>query len=254
MSKRLVVALTALLAAVVLAPASSAAPAAPMAATTAAAADPIIIVAGFQSGAEGGLPLSLRIGATGAKTYTTVASRDSGVGSIVDGAKDLGVLVDEVLAETGASKVDLVGLSMGGLTARQYVKFEGGDAKVDTVVTVVTPNHGTNRATLANTFLGCLNIAACVQMAEGSDFLKALNAGDETHGDVTYFTIRTIWDEVVVPIDSVKLAGASANVLVQDQCPFRFVEHQLSALDGTVADGVNDALAGGPIRLNCWAV
>ncbi|HEY0448849.1 hypothetical protein [Actinophytocola sp.] len=42
-------------------------------------------------------------------------------------------------------------------------------------------------------------------------------------------------------------------MLIQSQCPFRAVAHVGLALDGTVYDGVHDALLGQPIRLNCWA-
>ncbi|WP_109509045.1 esterase/lipase family protein [Nocardioides speluncae] len=229
------------------------APAAPAAVAAAPEVDPVIVVAGFGSPAIGAWPLAKRIGfATGAETYTSVGSRYSGLGSIVDGAKDLAVLVDNVLEETGASQVDLVGISMGGLTARQYIKFEGGDGKVDRIATVVTPNYGTNRASLAE-YLDCVGIAPCKQMAIGSDFLKALNGDDDTYGSATYATFRTNWDEVVVPIDSVKLNSGATNVFYQDHCPFRFTEHLLAALDGAMADGVIDFLKGQEIKLNCWA-
>lgn len=215
--------------------------------------DPVIVIAGFASPAEGGLPLALRLQANGAQIFYTAASANSGTGDIVAGAQSLGTFVDSVLAQTGASKVDLVGLSMGGLTARQYVKFNGGDAKVDSLVTLGSPNYGTNRAALAQ-LLNCLGIVACDQMVPGSAFLNDLNAGDDTIGSVRYTTFRTLWDEVVVPIDNAKLQDGATNVLIQSQCLFRFVEHQLLALDGTVADGVQDALNGGPIQLNCWAL
>lgn len=221
-------------------------------ATADTAPDPVIVIAGFASPDLGGLPLALRIhSATDAKYYTIAGSRGSGTGSIADGATDLSAKVDQVLAETGASKVDLVSLSMGGLTARYYLKNLGGTAKVDTLVQVVPPNHGTNRANLAK-ILSCAGIVACDQMAIGSTFLTALNAGDETPGAVAYSTIRTDWDEVVVPIDSAKLDGAE-NIKVQDQCLLHFVEHQGAALDGVVADGVIDALRHQPIHMNCWA-
>ncbi|AKU18660.1 hypothetical protein VV02_05355 [Luteipulveratus mongoliensis] len=218
-----------------------------------AAANPVIVVAGFSSPAIGGLPLAARLQANGTKAYYTAASRDSGTGDITVGAQDLGVMVDKVLKETGATKVDLVGLSMGSLTSRYYVKSLGGDAKVDHLVTVAGPNYGTNRANWAK-ILNCVGLVSCEQMAIGSDFLNDLNAGSDTIGSVKYTTFRSSWDEVVVPIDNAKLKDGATNILLQDQCPLRFVEHQLSALDGTIADGVMDALANKPVQMNCFAI
>lgn len=214
--------------------------------------DPVIFVGGFAGGPEGGIPMALRFQSVGVELHTIAGARDSGTGDIGVGAQDLAVLVDQVLAETGATKVDLIGFSMGGLTARQYVKFEGGASKVDDLITVASPNYGTNRAGLAM-LLDCAGIVACTQMAPGSDFLNALNEPDDTYGTVTYTTFRSLWDEVVVPIDNAKLQDGATNVLIQDQCPFRFVEHFGATADGAIFDGILDVLAKKPVQLNCWA-
>ncbi|MEV0294718.1 alpha/beta fold hydrolase [Nocardia sp. NPDC050710] len=54
-------------------------------------------------------------------------------------ASELGALVDRVLAATGASKVDLVAHSQGGLVARYFVNETGGEDKVDQVVLLSSP-------------------------------------------------------------------------------------------------------------------
>ena len=51
--------------------------------------------------------------------------------------------VDSILALTGAAKVDIITHSMGALSARYYVKYLGGDGKVDALVTLGGTNHGT---------------------------------------------------------------------------------------------------------------
>ncbi len=58
-------------------------------------------------------------------------------------ARSLGEFVDEVRAETGAGKVDLVCHSMGGLVAAQYLAHEGGRDKVRRWATIATPHRGT---------------------------------------------------------------------------------------------------------------
>ena len=58
-------------------------------------------------------------------------------------AAQLATFVNRVLAATGASKVDLVGHSQGGMMPRYYIKFLGGAAKVHTLVGLAPSNHGT---------------------------------------------------------------------------------------------------------------
>jgi triacylglycerol esterase/lipase EstA (alpha/beta hydrolase family) len=111
--------------------------------------------------------------------------------------------VDAAKKRTGAKKVELLGHSMGGLTARTLVKSLGGDKDVAHVVTYGTPHHGTVLGNLAGWAL-----PSCHEMSLGSDFIKQLNDGDETPGDIKYTSIHCAWDEIVVPGRSVDLAGA----------------------------------------------
>ena len=57
--------------------------------------------------------------------------------------------VDDVLAETGAPSVDLVGYSAGGVVVRIYVADLGGGSHVRRAVTLASPHHGTDLAALA---------------------------------------------------------------------------------------------------------
>ena len=69
-----------------------------------------------------------------------------GTGDIATSAGQLGAFVSTVLASTGASKVDLVGHSQGGMMPRYYLKFLGGAAHVDKLVALAPSNHGTTLA------------------------------------------------------------------------------------------------------------
>jgi triacylglycerol lipase len=91
-------------------------------------------------------------------------------------------------------------------------------------------------------------------MAVGSTFLANLNAGDDTIGAVRYTNLYTALDELVRPVGNAALRDGATNVLIQSQCPLRIVEHVGLALDGTVYSGIQDALAGTRITLNCLAV
>ena len=61
-------------------------------------------------------------------------------------------------------------------------------------------------------------------MMPGSSFLRALNSPDETPGEVSYTSIYTQFDELVQPNSTSRLRGAT-NILEQDLCPGRPVEH-----------------------------
>jgi hypothetical protein len=62
-------------------------------------------------------------------------------GSNLSYAQEIADLVEQVLAQTGAAKVDLVAHSMGALASRLYLK-RGGDAFVRDYVSLAGTNHG----------------------------------------------------------------------------------------------------------------
>jgi len=221
----------------------------------AATSDPVIIVNGTFGPAFFYEPLAARLRHDGYQVFIFELT-NLGTGDIASTARDLKTFADGVRAQTGAAKVDLVGHSQGGLVARQYVKFLGGSSTVDSLVSIGAPHYGTAVANIADFFGAgnCLGIVACQQMAVGSDFLNALNAGDDTIGSVRYTNLYTIYDELVRPVDNAALRDGATNVLIQSQCPFRVLGHIGLALDGTAYDGIHDALRGARIDLNCLAV
>lgn len=160
-----------------------------------------------------------------------------GTGDIRESAKELAAFVDDVLAATGASTVDIVGHSQGGLMPRRYLKFEGGADKVSTLVALGSPNHGTTVFGLA-TLAGMLGLfgftppligQAASQQIAGSRFLAELNAGGDTVPGVDYMSIATRYDEVTTPYESAFLTpgpGADVrNITLQDGCPIDLSDH-----------------------------
>jgi len=155
-----------------------------------------------------------------------------GVGEIRNSAQELSAFVDKVLAATGASEVDMVGHSQGGMMPRYYLKFLGGAAKVHTLVGLSPSNHGTTLDGLftlasffpgANQFTGAL-CPACEEQSAGSAFLNELNAGGDTMPGVEYTVIQTRYDQVVTPYTSAFLSGAN-NILLQNQCVLDLGDH-----------------------------
>jgi len=152
-------------------------------------------------------------------SYNTSQSNVTTAGEVRD-------RVDQILAATGAAKVDIVTHSMGGLSSRYYLKNLGGDAKVDEWVSLGGPNHGTDTARF------CWQ-TSCVEMRPGSSFLNALNSGDETPGAPRYGTWWSPCDEVINPDSSTPLSGA-ANT--QTAC----MSHSNLKEDATVYGQVRD--------------
>ncbi|MEU4418309.1 esterase/lipase family protein [Nocardia salmonicida] len=164
-------------------------------------------------------------------------------------AKQLSAFVDEVLARTGATQVELVGHSQGVVVARQYMRFGGGtdasDAarnKVAGLVSLAGPNSGTTFYGVEQ-LLSALNKAgvpagealaktlgySTIPQGTEREFIHALNAGAQTEPGVAYTAISTRYDELVVPYqNSFLTAGPGATVrsfTIQDGCEIDFVGH-----------------------------
>lgn len=143
-------------------------------------------------------------------------------------------------------KVDILGHSQGGLEPRWALKYWPSlQAKVDDLVMLATPSHGTAWAALPTFSCG-----SCYQMSPLSRFLARLNRGDETPGSVSYTSIYSHTDEIVVPGASGALSGAT-NVSVQSVCLGRLVGHVGIVADRAVLHMVLDAFlnSGGTNRL-----
>lgn len=150
--------------------------------------------------------------------------------------------------------VDVVGHSQGGLQPRWAVKWWPDVlASVDDVVTMGTPNHGTTNAALCTAPFQCP--AAVWQMKQGARFLTAMNAGDETPGAASYTNLFTQFDQAVTPQtpQSTSATAGASNVLLQDVCPGRPVDHVGMAVDAAsfaiVVDALSNAGGADPSRV-----
>ena len=65
---------------------------------------------------------------------------------IARAARDLGEHIDAICAQTGYDRIHVVGHSLGGLIARYLVQRQGGDRRIDTLVTLGTPHRGSRWA------------------------------------------------------------------------------------------------------------
>ena len=128
-----------------------------------------------------------------------------GLDSVAGSANELKSFVNFVLSTTGASKVDLVGHSQGGMMPNYYVKFLGGAPKVHSIVALAPDNHGTTLSglvTLGNQFsqifpplMPFINIMlglaapSFVDQQIGSPFIQQLNSLPDTVPGIDTFYV-----------------------------------------------------------------
>lgn len=115
-----------------------------------------------------------------------------GGNGLEDPAQQLREFVHEVAR---GRPVDLVGFSMGGLVCRYYVQRLGGLDRVERLVTIATPHHGTELARL-------LPNRAGRQMQPGSAFLQDLSRDAAVLRKLEFTTLWTACDLVIIPARS----------------------------------------------------
>lgn len=180
---------------------------------------------------------------------------DRGLGDMQVSAEYVVHALRRIHAETGR-KVAMIGHSQGAGMPRWALKWwPSARAAVADFVLQAGPNHGTAISDPL-TLLAGLGLplpstgglpvplpAAVRQFAPDSLFTTAVNRGDETPGDIDYTNLYTQFDELVQPVSPVPTAALDwqqnnpkvANLLLQDLCPGRFVDH--------VSIGLTDRLA-----------
>src|SRR6201746_1030218 len=137
--------------------------------------DPILFVHGYAPTASRLNTMIGRFEKDGyAKSSLSAYSYNTSQSNKVD-AEEVKSHVESLLKATGATKVDIIAHSMGSLNSRWYIKFLGGEAKVDDWVSLGGPNHGTEFANF------CFS-TSCTEMRIGSKFLGEMNAGDQNPG------------------------------------------------------------------------
>ena len=105
--------------------------------------------------------------------------------------------VDELRHNLGVEKVHILGHSMGGVIARNFLQLRGGAAKIDRCVCLGSPHAGSKLAPFAMTPLGQI-------LVPNSDFLKRLAEAPIPEG-VTMTCIYTSKDNMVLPVESARL-------------------------------------------------
>jgi triacylglycerol lipase len=211
---------------------------------TAAHPYPVVLVHGtFENAAQNWATLAPYLRARGYCVYALNYGLN-GTQDIHNSAVQLKNFVEGyVLPTSGASKVDIVGHSQGGLMPRDYINNLGGNATVNELVGLSPSNHGTKNP-LAPFAVGCV---ACKQQVYNSPYIQSVNEPTETTYPVDYTVVQTRYDQVVVPYTSAFLAADDStqvtNVLLQTKCPRDVSDHVGTAYDPVAFQWVQNALS-----------
>jgi len=175
-----------------------------------AAATPIILLHGYFHNRSGFLVMRRALRRNGFRHVHTMNYNVIGH-EVEELASQLSGYVENILNRTGATRVHLVGHSLGGLVARTYIQEYGGDQRVHTCVTLGTPHSGTYAAWAGRG-------RAARQLRPSSELLQRLDKR-AVASNVRFISYYSNLDPLVVPASSAKLttpALQATNVLVKD--------------------------------------
>lgn len=184
---------------------------------------PVLLIPGYGGSTASLEQLADSLRAAG-RSVGVVEPVGDGTGDLREQAEGLADAVRGTLRSSGASSVDLVGYSAGGVVMRLFLTELDGAAVTRRAVSLGSPHHGTDLAALASGVAGDLCPEACLQLDPDSDLLLELNRGDETPDGPQWVSIWTEDDQTVVPPTSGSLDGA-LDYAVQDVCPDAVVSH-----------------------------
>jgi hypothetical protein len=173
---------------------------------------------------------------------------------IEQSSQQIKAFVEQVLAATGAPKLDLVGHSEGAFQSLYGPKVLGYSGQVDRVVAIAPPTHGTTFAglvsigdavagpSLIDVLLSTFGCPLCTELIVGGSAVKQLNTGPIAQPGVHYTIIASRDDELVTPTDTAFINEPGAvSEYVQDSCPADPVGHIGLASDSGVATMITTA-------------
>ena len=189
---------------------------------SAATGDPILLIHGYRGSASTWTDMKTFLEKNGRVVEAiTLPSQEN-----VQNAQAIATFIQSKKWTT----VDLVGQSMGGLSARHFTKALAAGVTVSAYVSLGTPQYGVYSACLLPTTYGG-------QMCPSSSFLKTLNTDDDTPGATAWTTIFSTNDGYVSNSSSRldggacsdKVSGPSHNDMDNNAT---VMAHVLIAVDG----------------------
>ena len=162
---------------------------------------PVVLLHGYAQHPANFAWLAHRLRRDGWRHLYTLAHTSVG-GDIERSADRLGAALDRVRRATGATRVDIVAHSMGGLVARACIRARGHGSGVGRLITLGTPHQGTE------IFPRFRLDPMVAQMRPGSPLLARLAADDPVPRIADCISIYSADDAVVVPPSRAYYPGA----------------------------------------------
>lgn len=114
----------------------------------------------------------------------------------------------QIMAACDSDRINIVCHSMGGVLTRYALINLDLDGKVDRIVTLGSPHHGSRVAGLVPA------MGSAAQMRHDSPFIKEVGADGDTPGDARFYSIWSEFDNFVLPVRSAVITGNARNIHV----------------------------------------
>jgi pimeloyl-ACP methyl ester carboxylesterase len=195
---------------------------------------PVVLVHGFLATPALMLPLRRRLARSG-RDVRTVTLAPLAIQEVRGLARQLDANVERLRDETGAARVDVVGVSLGGVLALWWAHHLGGWERLRRCVLVGSPVRGTWAAALGLPLLGLVS-EGIWQLHPRASLVRELARPLPAGADVTTLALA---GDLVCPPARCRLDGAENLVVPTPRTP---LTHQWLVLSRRVADEVDRVL------------
>ncbi|WP_405059614.1 lipase [Kribbella sp. NBC_01505] len=169
----------------------------------------------------------------------SITLADRGYGDL-QRAAEFAVYAIRTVSERSGRQVSVLGHQHGGIDWLLALRFwPDVPAKVSDYISLAAPHHGTEVAATVCTTLRCS--PSQWQIRTGSKLLTAVNRKPAPRGP-SYTSISTAYDELITPQPAASHMLGARNIVLQDVCPGRLVEHFTILVDPLTNQLVRDAL------------
>ncbi|MCP3104841.1 lipase [Myxococcus sp. K15C18031901] len=197
---------------------------------------PVLLVHGIGDDASAFGALRARLEREGwRQVHAVTLTPNDGTGDLSRLARQVATEAEAMRTRTGATRVDVVGFSMGALVTRYWIQMLDGRRLARRFVSISGPHAGTWLAALGRG-------RGVAQMRPGSRLLRALQQDPAPWGDTEVHSFWTPWDLTILPASSSRLVGAV------DERTFPVLLHPWMLTDSRVLDAVVDVLGAPAVR------